>query len=393
MRHISVVERRSRLTSRQLLTPSTPSPVDVAAAMVGLHSSDPATVYLSLQARLAGFTRGDLEQHLYEDRTLLRLLGMRRTMFVVDPEVAAVMTAACTRALVGAEQRRLAKLIEDQGIARDGAAWVAGVCDDTMAALTARREAVATELRQDVPELQLKLIFGAGKKWAGEVGVSTRILFLLATEGRIIRARPRGSWLSSQYRWAPTEQWAGAPLPELETAEAQQQLVARWLRTFGPGTLTDIKWWTGWTVGATRAALAAVGAVEVSIDDTDGATSAYVLAEDQATADEGSAAALLPGLDPTPMGWKQRNWFLGGHDAELFDRNGNIGPTVWSEGRIVGGWGQDPEGAVQVQLLEKVSSGAAEEIEAARGRLQEWLGNDIVSPRFPTPLQKRIAGR
>ena len=41
----------------------------------------------------------------------------------------------------------------------------------------------------------------------------------------------------------------------------------RWLGTYGPGTLRDIQWWTGWTVAATKRALAAVGAVEVALDD------------------------------------------------------------------------------------------------------------------------------
>ena len=392
MRHISIAERRSRLVSRQLLMAPAGSHVEVAAGMAGLHSSDPASVYLSLHARIAGFDHVDLERALYEERTLLRMLGMRRTMFVVDPALAAVMNAACTQALVAGEQNRLAKLVEDQGLAADGKAWVEAVSAKTLAALAVRGEALATELRDEVPELRLKLNFGAGKKWAGAVGVSTRILFLLATEGRIIRTRPRGSWLSSQYRWAPTADWLGAPLPELDPAAARRELLVRWLDNFGPGTLSDIKWWTGWTVRDTRAALAAVEAAEVTVDDTDGETQAFVLPDDVAPPDPAQGAALLPGLDPTPMGWKQRNWFLGDHRSELFDRNGNIGPSVWSEGRIVGGWGQATDGEVKVELLEDIDPSAAAEVDQARSRLQDWLGEVVVSPRFPTPLQKRIAG-
>jgi hypothetical protein len=50
-------------------------------------------------------------------------------------------------------------------------------------------------------------------------------------------------------------------------------------------------------------------------------------------------AALLPSLDPTPMGWKDRRWFLGIDPGEVFDRAGNIGPTSggtarsWDHGR------------------------------------------------------------
>ena len=67
---------------------------DIAGELVGLHATDPATVYLSLQQRLADFTPADLDDALYERRSLTRLLGMRRTMFVVPLDLAAVVEAA-----------------------------------------------------------------------------------------------------------------------------------------------------------------------------------------------------------------------------------------------------------------------------------------------------------
>ena len=69
-------------------------------------------------------------------------------------------------------------------------------------------EATAAELTKRVPGLRFQIMFGEGKKWAGKVGVSTRMLFLLATEARIIRGRPNGTWLSSMYSWAPMERLA-----------------------------------------------------------------------------------------------------------------------------------------------------------------------------------------
>ena len=39
----------------------------------------------------------------------------------------------------------------------------------------------------------------------------------------------------------------------------------------------------------------------------------------------GPGLALLPVLDPTVMGWKERDFYLGGHGPALFDRNGNAG--------------------------------------------------------------------
>ena len=106
------------------------------------------------------------------------------------------------------------------------------------------------------------------------MGLSTRLLFLLATEARIVRGRPLGTWVSSQYRWAETAAWLDGGLPALEPEAARTELVRRWLAAFGPGTLQDLAWWTGWPLGQTRQALAAAGAVEVDLDPGTGFVSA-----------------------------------------------------------------------------------------------------------------------
>ena len=158
--------------------------------MVGLHSSDPATVYLSAWARVPGFVHGDLEAALYDDRALLRMLGMRRTMFVVPPDLAAVMQSACTDALLAPERRRLVKMLGEQGIATDPEAWLVDVESRVLSALEGRGEATAVELTEDVPELGTKLMFGAGKKWGGTIGLSTRVLFFSPPPVRSCAAGP-----------------------------------------------------------------------------------------------------------------------------------------------------------------------------------------------------------
>ena len=360
--------------------------------MVGLHSSDPTTVYLSAWARVDGFVPADLEDALYERRSLIRMLGMRRTLFVVPRDLAAVMDEACTKALAPGQHARLIRMLEEQGVAKAGRGerWLERVLAQTLDALTARGEATARELTKDVPDLGVKLAFGEGKTWAGTMGVSTRVLFLLATQGLVVRAKPLGSWTSGQYRWAPVDTWLGAPLPKIPHAEACAELLGRWLRAFGPATLTDVRWWTGWTVRLATRTLEALGAVEVELDEGTG----YVLPDDLGVVrDPGPWVALLPGLDPTVIGWKERAWYLGEHGIDLFDRNGNAGPSVWANGRVVGGWTQHDDGEVIVELLRPVDARTRRTIDAERARLREWLGDVRIKPRFPTPLAKRLAAR
>ena len=203
-----------------------------------------------------------------------------------------------------------------------------------------------------------------------------------------MRARPRGTWISSQYRWAATAQWLGAGFPDLDPAAARARLLHRWLTAYGPVTMTDVTWWSGWTMRRAKDALAACGAEPVEMDGGPG----FVAAGDREPAPPGASwVALLPGLDPTVMGWKERGWYLGGHAERLFDRNGNAGPTVWLDGRVVGGWGQRRDGRVVFELLEPVAHSARDRVADEAARIEEWLAGTVVTPRFRTPLERRLA--
>ena len=91
------------------------------------------------------------------------------------------------------------------------------------------------------------------------------------------------------------------------------------------------------------------------------------------------------------MGWFERDWYLGPYKAQLFDTNGNAGPTAWWDGRIVGGWRQHETGEVDLQLLEDVGKAGRRALEDEATRLTEWLGGTRVVARFPSPLSKQLA--
>jgi hypothetical protein len=390
VRTIGDDERRARLGVRHLLAAPGASPEDAAVALVGLHSTDPSSVYLETFARVSPFKSGDLEDALYERRSLVRMLGMRRTLFVVPRDFAAVMDEACAKALAAAERRRLVRMLEEQEVVPSGRGgrWVDRVAKKTLDALAARGEATARQLTTDVPELANKLVFGEGRRWAGTMGVSTRILFLLATRGAIVRARPLGSWTSGQYRWARIDDWLGQPLGSPGHGEACAQVVRRYLRAFGPATMTDLRWWTGWTAKLSAASLAGAGAVEVPLAHGTG----YLLPDDLDPVDPPDPwVALLPSLDATVMGWKERDWYLGPHAGALFDRSGNAGPTVMVDGRALGAWTQRKDGTIVTELLEQVPARTRRRIDAESERLRDWLGDVRWTPRFRTTLESRLS--
>ena len=127
IRTVSVAERRARLAARHHLAPASrgaASPGGVAGAVadiIGLHGTDPASVYLAAWAR-TGAGRADIEHALYAEGALVRMLGMRRTVFVVPAGLMPVIQAACTDQIAERMRRDLAKRVQESAIAADGAA-------------------------------------------------------------------------------------------------------------------------------------------------------------------------------------------------------------------------------------------------------------------------------
>ncbi|AZM51551.1 hypothetical protein DMA15_02270 [Streptomyces sp. WAC 01529] len=383
VRRFDVAERRARLAVRHRLTADTRAddPVEVARSLLALHGTDPSSVYVGAWARMRDGHVRDVERALYEDRSLIRLLGMRRTVFVTSLDVAPVLQAACSRAVAARERRLLLARLTEAGVGADAAevsAWLTATEEVALRALKERGEATAAELVGDDPRLGTELVMSRGKSYEGRQKLASRLLLLLAAEGLVVRGRPRGTWTSHQYRWAPLTQWLPNGLADWSTQEAETELARRWLRTFGPAPADDLRWWAGWTKTQTKRALSELRPVEVDLDGVTG----LLLPDDVAeTARPEPWAALLPALDSTPMGWQNRGWFLGDHGPRLFDRNGNIGPSLWWNGRIVGGWAQDSQGEIVCRFLEDVGADARSAVRAEAERLASRLGGVRLTAR------------
>jgi hypothetical protein len=349
-----------------------------------------------------------MDAALYESRAVVRMLGMRRTVFVVPAELAGVVQAACTDDVAKRVRRQLEKDLASGGVGDgDAAGWLRSVEDGVLQALAARGGgASGAQLSTDEPRLRTQLVYAQDKSYGGAANITSRVLVMMAAEGRMIRGHRRGGWSSGQFEWFLPEAWLhhreDAASPELsisaglnaglstniDAGAARAELARQWLRAFGPALAKDLQWWAGWTGTQTKAALAALPVAEV---DLDGETGIALTDDLEFPVGAPPVAALLPGLDPTPMGWQAREWYLGPHVPTLFDRTGNIGPTVWWEGRVVGGWAQRPSGEVVYRLLEDIGADGAAAVTAEASALEAWLGAARVTPRFRTPLERELS--
>ncbi|MDT5194076.1 MAG: hypothetical protein QOH20_830 [Mycobacterium sp.] len=387
MRSFTVDERRARLARRHLLTaaPATGSIAEVTSQLVGLHATDPATPYLSLWARMPGFQVGDLDGALYQDRSVVKHLAMRRTLWVLTiGDLTAVQAAASDRVAAN-ERKRLVADIEKSGVAANGEAWLSHASTAVLNHLAEHGPASARELRTALPELAGSYDPAPGRRWGGDTPVAPRVLTVLSVEGFIVRGLNDGTWTTSRPRWATASAWLGAAGDPTAAEAARAVVIRAWLRAFGPATVNDVKWWFGNTLTWARDGLRDIDAVEVDMYGTAG----WALPDDlEPEPGQGPWCALLPALDVTTMGWQDRDWYLGEHRGQVFDRNGNAGPTAWCDGRVVGGWRQDGDGRVVLQLLEDVGVKASKALTRKADELTDWLSGVRINPRFPSALSK-----
>ncbi len=390
--HVSDDQRRARLVHRQLLGGAGPtSAEDISAALLGLHATTASTVHLSAWARNPAISPEAVEAALYERRTLVKQLCMRRTLFVLTrPQLAAAVGAVGLRVAASERTNMLRDLRREDGPA-DPEGWIEAAAAAVVERLDGRM-LTSSQLRAELPDLDISIEIARGKAYGGPSPMLPRMLNHLAARGLVVRGESDAPWHQSRPRWTSMRSWLGEELPSTTAADGHRQLIEGWLRTYGPGTETDLVWWLGSTKTAVRAALAELEVAAVALDSGE---TGYLMADDLAEVDAPEPRALLlPALDPTIMGYKQRDFYLGDYAADLFDATGNGGQSAWWDGRIVGGWVQHAgTGQIEVVPLESLPAGATAALAARADELRAWFGEARPVVGFPSPMMRERGRR
>ncbi|MEM7092190.1 MAG: winged helix DNA-binding domain-containing protein [Actinomycetota bacterium] len=390
-------QRRWRLARRHRLIPGSRTD-DIAAIaddLIGLHSSDPATVFLSAFVRMRKPSAELVHAALYRDRSVVRHHAMRRTIWVMTPDIARLAHGATTAKIAAKERRRTIGALEETTEVVDGEAWMRAAGEEIAALLNTEGPMTTRAIGQALPHLVVPMRMGATTKNPATLNAHSKVLQGAGFDGTLVRTSPTGDWTNAEYRWSPTVDWLEGGLAGGDEEQCAADLLARWLLRFGPATDTDIRWWFGWTAGLARKSLATIGAVDVELE---GGDTGWLHPDDLddldelgGSADPGPWVRLLPGLDPTAMGWKERDWYLDpALVGELFDRFGNAGPTIWADGRIVGAWIQGADGGILTRLVDELGPEHRRLLTESIDELQAALGDVIVRPRFPAPAQRDL---
>ncbi|GLZ75765.1 hypothetical protein Afil01_05720 [Actinorhabdospora filicis] len=354
--------RAFSLRRQGLSGPGFATVVDAVRGTGGVYSSSP-TCHLSLAARVTGFTIDDLEDELYETRRLVRLRAQRQMAYVQPVEDLPWILAAAEpgrRGRASALRQLNATYTDYERMAHKVETAMAGHEPMTLAAIK--------EAAPDVDDARL-------------------VVALMTRETRLVRTRPRGTWRSDSYGYARWGDWIGEAVSTVDTGEARAALARRYFTALGPATADDLRWWTGWTAGETKAVLFALRdeltEIRLGYEAPDDEVPAHVLTADldelrASTVDPG--VRLLPVWDAYPMGYKDRRRVVPpALHPRVIDPVGNATSMVLVDGEAAGVWqaGYDRlPGAlvVSVALFSGAAGDRRGEIEAEAERLARSVG-------------------
>lgn len=325
--------------------------------IVGLHSTIPATTYLSLLARTKKFCKEYLDTSLYKKRDLGRIRCMRRTVFVL-PRKTIPLAFAATRGLAEIRLRDFPKYI--------------GMSHEQYGELSNRIQKILKGKSMLTKEIRDKLNIKSNASF---------VINLMCDQGILIRGKPAAGWKSSTHTYQLfSEYFPDMILDSLKEEEARAELIRRYITNYGPVTEVDIAWWTGFTKTDVRSALDSLEEHIVEVSITGMEWKYYLLERALETLGKIKICHqinLVPTLDPYTMGYKDRERYVPHEYREyIFDRSGNVSASILLDGRIIGIWdyGDSREITMKFYLFRKEKDDTYEKIEDELYKIGRFMG-------------------
>lgn len=312
--------------------------VTVVDGSVGVHATAP-TCYLSVLARLPDLAIADFDAAIGSG-ALVRARAMRQSFYTFPPELLRIAVAA-TRGQAERGNPLPAR------IGRGYETWTARV-----------EEALASG---PLPEARLRRLVDP----EGEIEESfAGLLGRMVADCRIVRTPGTGSWRSDRHAYARWADWVPGPDPvEMDRTDAMHRLVLRYVAGYGPVTIEDVRWWTGWSREETL--VAADG-----IDLTGSGSAAQMLV----------GLRLLPVWDSLTAAYLNRDRLFDPVFSSLVhDRYGNATSVVFDRGTIVGQWDlgeSDDRLSVAVAPFRDWQKTRWNAVEVEVGRIASLIGAD-----------------
>lgn len=334
---------------RQLLLRREPMEVAEAVRRIGgLQAQQPASPYLALWNRLAGFDPADLDA-AFTDRAVVKASLMRLTLHAVHADDYPAFHSAMLPSL---RASRLAdKRYTSTGLTPADADAV------LRELLTFAAEPRSRDEIDELIEAQL-----------GEE--QPRMWWALKTFAPLHHVPTGGPWSFE----GPLSFVAARAEPDPEPHdEAVQALLLSYLRAFGPATRKDLAQATMLRSRAVKEALQALGDQVEEMEGPDGATLVDVPGAPRPSEDTVAPPRLLGMWDSILLAYADRSRVIPpDHRSLVIRRNGDVLPTLLVDGYVAGVW-RPVEDGIEATAFEPLDADAWNGLDAEARALVAFL--------------------
>jgi hypothetical protein len=339
--------------------------VTICGDMCGVQAQVMSAAYLQLWTRNHGITRGEVESALWKTRTLVKTSLMRQTLHLVPTDEFLLYISALRPSRFAQAMRVMARC----GISREESEALIPRIMHILAAGPLTRPAIAAAIR---PKASKRVRFWMENSWS--------LVRLPVAEGVVCYGKGEGNAIV----FIRADQWLPNFKPELMSAtEAQCALLRKYLRAYGPATLTDFSHWAGLPMQEIKPLLPLLEAELAEIPGNK--KSSYLLREDVTLVNKSSSrepsVRLLPIFDSYLLAHRDKDHLLSArHYKRVYRNQGWISPVVLINGAIAGVWShklQNKRLLVEIEPFGKLSRTARAGIEREAERLAQFFESDL----------------
>lgn len=356
--------------------------VKVIDEICGLNAQSARAPYLSLWSRIEGFKKSELSKALYEDKLLIKTWLLRGTVHIVPVQDFTIYQKALQGYLIE-RLRRYLKGVSFGLKANERVKLHQSILDELKDASLTKRELLSKveHLMRDYRGKEQKIIM-------------FRAIWELSHQGLICHGKPTGPWYHfKENRFTSVENWLnGGRLEDIDEREAKMKLLLKYIHGYGPVSIQDFAYWTGFKVTDSKKIFEEVKdkLEEVVVKNVNGT---YWMLKKNLDALESVdkkgklPVRFLPEFDSMIMGHKNKLRILDEeYRKKVFLLLADVAPIIICRGRVISTWNYKfKDKTFTLSPFKKLSKKESDEIKHESSQLKQFLESPLI-PRILEPL-------
>ncbi len=278
---------------------------------------------LAIWARVAGVQQGDVDEYLWNERTLVKTWAMRGTLHLLPSSQLSTYTSVLARTRTDYSRSVLAK---EYGVAQYEIDRAFALIGNAVAKGSLTRQELADVVSRDIgAHLKKGILSGWGE-----------FLKPVAFNGKLIAGPPK----DGRTTFVGPDRWLETHLRREDFDESLRTILRNYLAAYGPATHQEFGPWWSFLLRSTRKLFMSISD-EISTVDVEG-YQAWVLTQDLEKIQGISpveSVRLLPSFDVFLLHFRPRNLIVPEkHMPLVFRPQGWISPVILVDSRVVGTW-------------------------------------------------------